>query len=135
MVQAINIVRLSNTRSKMLQLLKDFGLDQKERSYIDLSVDTLSTLSCTLDLVQQPVTEYNFVAHQRLLKSIRSSAGDLLLQIDPKALEDFGLRALLWCYGYAGDSTDRPDLVAELGLIRETRTQNPHPHHTTAVPP
>ena len=30
-----------------------------------------------------------------------------------------GLRALLWCYGYGGDSTDRPDLVAELGLIRE----------------
>ena len=34
-------------------------------------------------------------------------------------MEDFGLRALLWCYGYAGDSTDRPELVAELGLIRE----------------
>ena len=27
--------------------------------------------------------------------------------------------ALLWCYGYAGDSKDRPKLVAELGLIRE----------------
>jgi hypothetical protein len=26
-VQAINIVRFSNTRSKMFQLLKDFGLD------------------------------------------------------------------------------------------------------------
>ena len=101
MVQALNIIRLSDTRIKMLRLMRDFGPQQAERTYGDLSLDTLNTLSCTLDLQQNSVAVHDGVSHQALIKSIRASSGDVLLQIDTDELQDFALRALLWCYGCA----------------------------------
>ena len=50
MVQALNIIRLSDARIKMLRLVRDFGPQQAERTYGDLSLDTLNPLSCTLDV-------------------------------------------------------------------------------------
>jgi hypothetical protein len=84
MVQALNITRLSDTRIKMLRLVRDFDPQQAERTYGDLSLDTfMNTLSCALDLQQKSVAAHDGVAHQaRLIKSIRASSGDVLLQND-----------------------------------------------------
>ena len=53
------------------------------------------------DLQQKSVAVHDGVSHQAVIKSIRASSGDVRLQIDTDELEDFALRALLWCYGCA----------------------------------
>jgi hypothetical protein len=46
MVQALNIIRLSDMRIKMLRLVRDFGPQQAERTYGDLSLGTVWMMRC-----------------------------------------------------------------------------------------